>query len=107
MLTAHTSPLPPHTWGPGSVNQHSSHVDSQPASTHNSPVLYIYPPMTPIKPVYSQLLSVTVTVVIGTCTVLVGAVEFVPVPPQVHITKIFTSTLLQNMYRQPHSTAGQ
>ena len=29
-LTTFTSPLPPpHTWGPGSVNQHSSHMDGQ------------------------------------------------------------------------------
>ena len=35
----------------------------------------------PIKPVHSEPLSVTVPVVIGTCTVLVGTVEYVPVPP--------------------------
>jgi len=49
MLTAHTSPLPPHTWGPGSVNQHSSHVGGQPASAHNWPVLYIYSYLSPNK----------------------------------------------------------
>ena len=39
--------------------------------------------MTLIKPVYSEPLSVTVPVVIITCTVLVGTVESVPVPPQI------------------------
>ena len=81
-LTTYTSPLPPPHMGPGSVSQHSSHMDGQPASAHNSPVLYIYPPMTLINPVYSEPLSVTVPVVISTCTVLVGTVESVPVPPQ-------------------------
>ncbi len=60
---------PPHTWVPGWSNQHSSHVDGQPASAHNLPVLYIYPLITPKKPVYSEPLSVTVPV---------------PVPPQRH-----------------------
>jgi len=50
--------------GPGS--QHSSQLDGQPASVHNSPVLYIYQHMTLIKPVYSEPLSVAVPVVIGT-----------------------------------------
>jgi len=45
-------------------------MDGQPAGAHNLPVLYIYPLITPIKPVYCQPLSVTVSVV--TCTVLVG-----------------------------------
>jgi len=35
-------------------------VDGQPASAHNLPVLFIYLPITPIKPVYSEPLSVTV-----------------------------------------------
>ena len=65
-LTTYTSSIPPHTQVLGRLDQHSSHMDSQPASAHNSSVLYIYPPMTPIKPVYSQPLSVTVPVVIGT-----------------------------------------
>ena len=47
-------------------------------------LVYIYRLITPIKPVpvYSELLSIIVTVVIGTCTVLVGTVVSVPVPPQ-------------------------
>ena len=61
--------------GPGSVSQHSSHVDGQLASAYNSPILYIYPAMTLRKPVYSEPLSVTVPVAIGTCMVLVGTVD--------------------------------
>ena len=41
-LITYTSPLPPPHMGPGSVNQHSSHVDGQPASAHNLPALYIH-----------------------------------------------------------------
>jgi len=57
-------------------------VDGQPASAHNLPALNINRLITPIKPVYSEPLSVTVPVVISTCTLLVGMVESVPVPPQ-------------------------
>jgi len=87
-LYAHNLHLipPPHVWGPGSVNQHSSHVDGQTGqhSQFTCPV-YIYPRFTPIKPVHSEPLPVTKPVVISTCTVLVGTVESVPVPPQVVI----------------------
>jgi len=82
MLTALTSPLPPHTWGPGSVNQHSSHVGGKTSqrSQFTCPVyIATYHPM---KPVYSEPLSVTVPVAIGICTVLVGTIESVPVLPQ-------------------------
>ena len=57
----------------------------KPASAHNSPVLYIQLLITQIKPVHSEPLSVTVPVVIGTCTVLVGTVESIPIPPQKNI----------------------
>jgi len=46
-------------------------VNGQPASAHNLPVLFINPLITPIKPVYSEPLSVTVPLVIITCTLLV------------------------------------
>ena len=55
--------LPPHTCVPDRSNQHSSHMDGQPASSHNLPVLYIYPLIAPNKPVHTDLLSVTVPVV--------------------------------------------
>ncbi len=42
----------------------------------------------PIKPVHSESLSVTVPVVIGTCTVLVGTVTSVPVPPHLYMLKL-------------------
>jgi len=84
MLTAHTSPLPPNTWGPGSVNQHSSHVDGQTGQRSQFTCPVYIATYHPIKPVYSEQLSVTVPVVIGTCTVLVGMVESVPVPPHFH-----------------------
>ena len=71
--------------GPGRSNQHSSHVDGQQASAHNLPALYIYRVSTPTKLVYSEPLSVIVPVVIGTCTVLVGTVLPIPVPPHIHI----------------------
>ena len=77
--------LPPHTWVPGRSNQHSSHTDGQPASPHILPVLYIYLLIVPNKPVYTEPLSVTVPVVIGTCAVLVGTVVSVPVPQQYKI----------------------
>ena len=84
MLTAHTSPLPPHTWGLGSVNQHSSHADGQTGQRSQFTCPVYIATYHPIKPVYSESLSVTVSVVIGTCTVLVGTVDSVPVPPQFH-----------------------
>jgi len=73
-LTTFTSP-PPHTWVRRQSNQHSSHADGQPASAHNLHVLYIYPPITLITPVYTEPLSVTIPVVFSTCTVLVGTVD--------------------------------
>jgi len=81
-LTTYTSPLPPHTWVPGRSNQHSSHADGQPARAYNLFVLYIYPLIALIKPVFTEPQSVTVPVLFGTCTVLVGTVESIPVPPQ-------------------------
>ena len=81
MLTTYTSPLP-HTWVLVRSNQHSSHADGQLASAHNLPALYIYPLIAPIKPLFTEPLSVTVPVVFDTCTVLVGTVESIPVPPQ-------------------------
>ena len=80
-LTTYTSPLPL-THG-SRVGQTS--IPATPASAHNSPVLYIYPLVAPNKPVYTKPLSVTVPVVFGTCTVLVGTVESIPVPPQYYI----------------------
>ena len=73
-LTAHTSPLPPPDMG-SRVGQPAF----QSCGRSNRPALTIYLPciyrlITPIKPVYSEPLSVTVPVVIGTCTVLVGTV---------------------------------
>ena len=80
LLTPH--PSPPHTWGPGSVNQHASHVGSQTSQRLQFTCPVYIATYHPIKPVNSEPLSVTVPVVIGTCTVLVGTVESVPVPPQ-------------------------
>ena len=74
--------LPPPTHG-SRVGQPAFQPSGQSTSQHSQfTVLYIYLPMTLIKPVYSEPLSVTVPVVIGTCMVLVGTVESVPVPPQ-------------------------
>ena len=86
MLTAHTSPLPPHTWGPGSVNQHASHVGGQTSQRSQFTCPVYIATYHPIKPVRSEPLSITVPVVIGTCMVLVGTVESVPVPPQYDIS---------------------
>jgi len=83
MLTAHTSPLPPpHTGGPGAVNPHANPVDGQTSQRSQFTCPVYIATYHPIKPVHSEPLSVTVPVVIGTPTVLVGMVESVPVPPQ-------------------------
>ena len=93
MLVTCASPPPPHTWVPGWSNQHSSHSDGQPASSHNSPVLYIYPIIAPNKSVYTEPLSITVPVLFSTCTVLVGTVVSLPIPapPQ---TPLHASSIL-------------
>ena len=57
-------------------------MDGQLVRAHNLPALYISLLLYPNKPVNTKPLSVTVPVVIGTGTVLVGMVESVPVPPQ-------------------------
>jgi len=59
-------------------------VDGQLASAHNLPALYISPLLYPNKPVNTEPLSVTVPVIIGTGTVLVGTVSIL-VPPQHHL----------------------
>ena len=81
MLTTYTSPLaPPHM---GSlVGQPALQPRGQSTGlAHYLPALYIYRVITPIKPVYSEPMSVTVPVVIGICSVLVGTVESVPIRP--------------------------
>ena len=68
--------LPPPMGGGDRQNQHSSHMDGQLASTQNLPALYISSLLYPNKPVNTEPLSVTVLVVIGTGTVLVGTVSY-------------------------------
>ena len=85
MLTTYTSPPPPHM-GPGSVRpafQQRGRATGQ--RSQFTCLVYIstyHPNKASILSVYSQPLTITVPVVIGTCTVLVGTVESVPVPPQ-------------------------
>jgi len=66
---------PPHTWGPGSVNQHANHADGQTSQCLQFTCPVYVATYHPIKPVHSEPLSVTVPVVIGTRTVLVGTVN--------------------------------
>ena len=89
-LYAHGSHLtpPPPTWGPGSVNQHAYHADGQTGQRSRFTCPVYKATYHPIKPVHSEPLSVTVPVVTGTCTVLVGKVISVPVPPQPENYKI-------------------
>ena len=98
MLTAHTSPLPPHAWGPGSVNQHASHVGGQTSQRSQFTCPVYIATYHPIKPVHSELLSVTVPEVIGTCTVLVGTVESVPVQSHCYnlVCKIYHTSLVSS-----------
>ena len=72
---SHLTPLPP-TWGPGSVNQHAYHADGQTGQRSQFTCPVYIATYHPIKPVHSESLSVTVPVVIRTCTVLIL------VPPQ-------------------------
>ena len=51
-------------------------MDGQLASAHHLPALYIGSMLYPNKPVNTEPLSVTVPVVIGTGTVLVGMVSY-------------------------------
>ena len=89
MLTAHTSPLPPTHGVPGRSTSmpatDASHVGVQTNQRSQFTCPVYIATYHPIKPVHSEPLSVTVLVVIGTCTVLVGTVESVPVPPQYSI----------------------
>ena len=76
-----TSPPPTHGSRVGQTSIPAVWTVNQPALTIYLPCIYIiYRLITPIKPVYSEPLSVTVPVVICTCRVLVGTVESVPVP---------------------------
>ena len=97
---------PPHTWVPGQSNQHSSHADSQSASAHNLPVLYIYPLIAPNKPVHTEPLSVTVPVVFGTCTVMVGTVVLIPVPSQYSAYLLMASGMFWNSFRNSSMVYG-
>ena len=77
-LVTCTSPPPP-THG-SRVSQTSipaTRTVNWPAFTIYLAVLYIYLLSAPNKPVYTEPLGVTVPVVIGTCTVLVGTVVYV------------------------------
>ena len=85
MLTTYTSPPPP-THGSASIPARGRSTGQ--GSQFTCPV-YIAAYVTN-KASYSVPLSVTAPVVIGTCMVLVGMVESVPVPPQVEIL-IFVS----------------
>ena len=66
---------PPPIWGGDRSNQHSSHKDGQLASAHHLPALYMSSLLYHNKPVHTEPLSVTVSVVIGAGTVLVGTVS--------------------------------
>ena len=96
MLTTYTSHLPLPHMGPVLVRPaFQPRGRSTGQRSQLTCLAYIYRLITPIKPVYSEPLFVTVPVVIGTCMVLVGTEESVPVPPQEHNSIDITVSELQ------------
>ena len=83
--SSHLTPPPPHMGSRvGQPAFQSRGRSNRPALTIHLSCIYSHLSPNKARTVYSEPLSVAVPVVLGPCTVLVGTVESVPVPPQFH-----------------------